>query len=120
MAPNSKQKNIMIKEKQIKEVELSNPVLVFGMGGGMGLIAKVAGDYLIDKLQMEKFYEIWGSFFPHEVYVDDKGIVNLIKAEFYYKKFDDHELIVLTGETQPIDINGQYLFAEKVIELCKK
>ncbi len=110
----------MIIIKKLKEVKVENGVLIYGMGGGMGQIAKIIGDYLIDKLNPEKIIEIYGDIFPHVVTVDENAILHPITAEIYYKKVKDQDVLILVGETQPYDERGQYEFAFKLLELLKK
>ncbi len=110
----------MIIIKKLKDVKVKEGILLYGMGGGMGQIAKIVGDYLIDKLDPEKIIEIYGDVFPHVVAVDEEAIIHPITAEIYYKKINDQDVLILAGETQPYDERGQYEFAFKLLELLKE
>lgn len=109
----------MIKIFRYGKVNPKETILIFGMGGGLGYIAKIVGDYLIESLNMKKIYSIIGDLFPYSVIVDD-SIVNFLSADIYYGKCNDKELLVLSGESQPQDERAQYKFCEILFKILKK
>ena len=103
-----------------KKPKLSNALMIEGLPG-IGYIGKNVVDYLIDELKAEKFGEILSSYFPPLVLMNPKknGLIEELKNEFYFvKKRKDikHDLILLTGDTQSIDMQGHFIIGRKIIE----
>ncbi len=111
----------VIKESQ-KVPRLKNPVLIEGLPG-IGNVGKIAIDFLIEELKAKKLYSLFSYTFPHSVFVNDDDLVELPSIEIYYKKFNGNgkrDLLILTGDVQPVDEVSSYEFCEKVIELARK
>jgi len=98
---------------------LKNSKLVCGLPGS-GFVAKLAVDYLIDKLQAEKFADIYSESFPPQVTIQKDGTIDLMKCTMYYSKVDGHDLVLLTGDAQPGNPDAEYGLAHKVLEICNK
>ena len=98
---------------------LNNPKLVCGLPGS-GYVGKLAIDHLIDKLHAEKFADVYSSSFPPQVSIQKNGTIDLVKNSFYYCKHDQHDLVFLTGDAQPVSAQGEYALAEEIIQICKK
>jgi hypothetical protein len=99
--------------------ELKNPKLICGLPGS-GYVGKLAIDYLIDKLHAKQFGDIYSSSFPPQVSIQSDGTIDLVKNSLYYCHTNGQDLVLLTGDAQPVSAQGEYALAEKVIELCKK
>ncbi len=99
--------------------KLQNPKLVCGLPGS-GYVGKFAVDYMIDKLRASKFADIYSSSFPPQISIQPDGTVDLIKNSLYYCKNDLNELVFLTGDAQPVSAQGEYMLADKIIQMCKK
>src|SRR3989338_5226179 len=104
-----------IKEATIPE--LKNPILLEGLPG-IGNVGKIAIDFVIEELKAKKIYSLFSYTFPHSVFVNDNDLVELPSIELYYKK-GKQDLLILTGDVQPVDEVSSYEFCEKVIELAK-
>ncbi|MBR9690247.1 hypothetical protein GOV08_01035 [Candidatus Woesearchaeota archaeon] len=103
-----------------KKTALKNPVLIEGLPG-IGNVGKIAVDFIIDELKAEKLYEISGYSMPNSVFVNEKNLVELPKIEMFYKKMrKGRDLMLLTGDVQPIDEESTYEFCEDVIDSAKK
>lgn len=103
-----------------KKPKLKNPVLIEGLPG-IGNVGKVTVDFLIDELNAKKIYELFSYTFPHSVFVNDKNLVELPKIELYYKKNKKgNDLLLLSGDVQPIDEVSCYEFTEKLLDILKK
>jgi uncharacterized protein (TIGR00162 family) len=99
--------------------KLNNPKLICGLPGS-GYVGKLAIDYVIDKLQAKQFGDIYSSSFPPQVSIQSDGTLDLVKNSLYYCKTEGQDLVLLTGDAQPVSAQGEYALAEEIIELCKK
>lgn len=99
--------------------ELKNPKLICGLPGS-GYVGKLAIDYLIDKLHAKQFGNIYSSSFPPQVSIQADGTVDLVKNSLFYCHVDNQDLVLFTGDAQPVSAQGEYALAEEIIELCKK
>lgn len=94
----------------LEDVELSSPVFIEALPG-IGHVGKLAADHIIDELDAVKFAELYSPSFPPQVLVDEDGIIEPMKNEFYYLKDageDGRDYIVLVGNTQGLSPEGQY------------
>ncbi|MFB5610994.1 MAG: proteasome assembly chaperone family protein [Nitrosopumilaceae archaeon] len=99
--------------------KLKNPKLICGLPGS-GYVGKLAIDYVIDKLQAKQFGDIYSSSFPPQVSIQSDGTVDLVKNSLHYCQINGQDLVLLTGDAQPVSAQGEYALAEEIIELCKK
>lgn len=102
--------------------KLRNPVLIEGLPG-IGNVGKIAIDFMIEELKAKKIYSLFSYTFPHSVFVNDDDLVELPSIEIYYKKFNGNggqDLLILTGDVQPVDEVSSYEFCDKVIEIARK
>ncbi len=101
--------------------KLKNAVLLEGLPG-IGNIGKVAVDFLIDKLNAEKLYSISSYTMPHSVFVNEENLIELPGIELYYKKGTSKrpDLLLLTGDVQPIDEVSCYEFCDKILDVAQK
>ncbi|MAG60537.1 hypothetical protein CL619_02005 [archaeon] len=105
-----------------KEVKLTNPVFIEGLPG-IGNVGKIAVDFLIEELKAKKLFSFFSYKFPHSVFVNEDNMVEMPKIEIYYKKFrgrDKRDLLLLTGDIQPIDEESCYSFCDEVLKMIKK
>src|SRR3989344_166990 len=111
----------------IKETDkipvLRDPVLLEGLPG-IGNVGKVAIDFVIQELKAKKIYSLFSYTFPHTVFVNDDDMVELPSIELYAKTFNGkdgkRDLLILTGDVQPLDEVSSYEFCEKVIKIAKE
>jgi uncharacterized protein len=99
--------------------QLDKPIFIEGLPG-IGNVGKIAVDFLIDELKAKKLYSFFSYKFPHSVFVNEKNLVDMPKLEIYYRKFKGKDLLLLTGDIQPIDEESCYTFSEEVLKLVKK
>lgn len=106
---------------------LHNPVLLEGLPG-IGNVGKIAVDFLIEEFRAEKLYSFFSYKFPYSVFVNEHNLVEMPQLALYYKKFNGkrkgssapRDLLLLTGDIQPIDEESCYLFCEEVIKIAKQ
>ena len=108
-------------EQLTKGQKLNNPILIEGLPG-IGNVGKVAIDFLIDELKAKKLYEITSYTFPHSVFVNEDNLVELPRIEIFYKKFNNkrNDLILLSGDVQPVDEVSSYEFSDKILDILEK
>ncbi len=99
----------------LKEPELKDPIAVAGLPG-IALIGKMSVEYLINKLEAEKFAELTSNRFPGWAVRED-GLVRDLKIYFYEASIDslDRDIILLTADAQASSPEGQYELSEDVV-----
>ncbi len=102
-----------------KEVDMEEPLLIEGLPG-IGYVGKLAADHLVDELDAEKFAEMTSSYFPHHVTVDEDGVMDLVKIDFYHASFDDQDLIILVGDVQATSNEGHYDVTNKLLDFAEE
>lgn len=108
---------------QIKKIQqipkIKNPVFIEGLPG-IGNVGKVAIDFIIDETKAKKIFEISSYNMPHSVFVNEDNLVELPKIEIYHKKIKGKDLLLLTGDVQPIDERSCYEFCDDILDLIQK
>lgn len=107
----------------LKEPKVERPVLVQGLPG-LGFVGKLAVNYLIDELKLEKFAELYSTYLTlldgnTGININSNGTFFLPKFEFYTYREKKPHVIILTGDTQP-NIYGQYEVTEYVLDFIQK
>ncbi len=103
------------------QIELSNPILIEGFPG-LGMVGKIAVEYLSRQLKAHKLAELYSPHYAYYVLVDHNGSVRLLQSEFEYwiNKNAENDVILLTGDSQPQTIEGQYEVADTILEFAKR
>jgi uncharacterized protein (TIGR00162 family) len=104
-----------------EEPQFDSPVLVEGLPG-VGNVGKLAAEHLLDQLKAKKFADIYSSYFPPQVVVDEDGVIKLVNNELYYSKADGKhpDLIILVGDYQGLTPEGQYDLSDHIMQLAHK
>jgi len=112
-------KETIIIEKE--KVELRKPILIEGFPG-LGVVGKIATDFLIRQMKAKKLAEMYSPHFPYYVLVSKKGSIRLLRTDFYYWKneTEGNDLIFLTGDTQAQTVEGQYEIADHILRFAEK
>jgi len=107
--------------KEVKEVELKNPVLIEGLPG-LGMVGRIVTRYLAKELKAKKIAELYSPHFPYYVLVSKKGNVRLLRGNFYFGKDDDGEndFLFFTGDSQAQTVEGQYEVANAILDFAEK
>ena len=98
---------------------LDNPTLVCGLPGS-GYVGKLAVDYMINKLQATPFVNIYSTSFPPQISVQPNGTIDLVKNSMYYRHLDSGDIVLFTGDAQPVSSDGEYRLAEEILKLCRQ
>ena len=107
----------------LQEPKLEKPILVQGLPG-LGFVGKLAVNYLIDELKLEKFAELYSTYLTLldgniGININADGTFHLPKFEFYRYQSNKPNAIFLTGDTQP-NIYGQYEVTEYALDFVQK
>ncbi len=98
-------------------VKLNNPILIEGLPG-IANVGKISVDFLVQELKAKKLCSFFSYKFPNSVFINEDNLVEVPKIELYYKKFKDagkKDLLLLTGDVQPIDERSCYEFCEVIL-----
>lgn len=99
--------------------KLRKPVLIEGLPG-IGNVGKLAVDFVIEELKAERAYEFFSYSFPHSVFVNEDNLVELPSITLYYKRLPKRDILLLTGDVQPIDEYSCYEFSDVLLDLAVK
>ncbi|MTK63485.1 MAG: proteasome assembly chaperone family protein [Methanobacterium sp.] len=106
----------------LEEVELSEPIFIEALPG-IGHVGKLVAEHLIHELGAVKFAELYSPAFPPQVFVDEEGLIEPMKNEFYYLKSqgeNEQDYIILVGNTQGLSPEGQYEICGTIIDFVDK
>ena len=101
--------------------KLQNPLFIEGLPG-IGNVGKIAVDFLIEEFSAKKLYSFFCYRFPHSVFVNEDNLVEMPKIELYYRSFPGkkRDVLLLTGDIQPIDEESCYAFCEEVLKIAQQ
>ena len=99
--------------------KLKNPKFVCGLPGS-GYVGKLAVDYLIDELKGIQFANIFSPSFPPQVLIQSDGTTDLMRNTLYYCKYKTNDIVLLTGDAQPVSPESEYAMAEEITKICEK
>lgn len=99
--------------------KLKNPSLVCGLPGS-GYVGKLAVDHMIDELKGIPFANIFSSSFPPQVLIQPDGTADLMKNTLYYCKSKSQDLVLLSGDAQPVTPESEYEMADEITKICEK
>lgn len=106
--------------KFLEKPELNEPVLIEGLPG-VGNVGKISAEYLVEKLNAKLLAEIYSKYLPPQVLMRGDGTLYLVKNElYYYKNPKGRDLIILVGDYQGMNAEGQYELSYKVLEIVKE
>lgn len=101
--------------------ELNDPILIEGLPG-IGFVANIATLHLINELKTPMFGEVRSSSFQDFAVTSGNGKARYPTNELYYHKARDneeHDLIILYGNTQALTTIGQYELCAKILDTAR-
>ena len=100
---------------------LRHPVLVAGLPDS-GRVAKLVLDHLVKSLKALRLGHLYSDYLPPRLLIEDDGSIDLMKHEFYYWLNDQNgsDLVLYTGDAQPILPEGAFKLSEAVVNLAKE
>ena len=104
-----------------EKVEPNSAVLIEGLPG-LGMIGKIATEYLVKQLKAGRIAELYSPHFAYYVLVNKQGTVRLLRSVLHYWRNEkgENDLIMLTGDSQAQTIEGQYDVADTILDFAGK
>jgi len=99
--------------------KLKNPSLICGLPGS-GYVGKLAVDHMVDELKGIPFANIFSSSFPPQILIQPDGTADLMKNTLYYCKTKSQDLVLLSGDAQPVTPESEYEMADEITKICEK
>jgi uncharacterized protein (TIGR00162 family) len=97
---------------------LRNPTLIAAWPG-MGMLARMSADYLVQQLDAKQFAEIRSP--SNDIYFKDgMGKFSQYRHRFYYCNGKQSDLIVCSGEIQPQTLNELTELANQVLDVAEE
>jgi proteasome assembly chaperone (PAC2) family protein len=94
-------------------------VICIGGLPGIGSVGKVAADYLATALECSTARHFFSKGFPAQVVVTG-NTTDLLHAEIKAGRIrDEHDLFVLSGDSQPLDVREMYSLAGDILEYAR-
>ena len=101
-----------------KKPSLRNPTLIAAWPG-MGMLARMSADYLIQQLDAKQFAEIRSP--SNDIYSKDgMGKLSQHRHRFYYCNGKQSDLIVCIGEIQPQTLSELKELANQVLDVAEE
>ena len=84
----------------------------------MGFAGKQAADYLVQELKPILLFEAYSTHFPAQAVITREGLIEFLKCQLYGWKNPggSGDLLILTGNAQPLSPEGQYVFSREVLD----
>ena len=98
--------------------KLRNPSMICGFPGS-GYVGKLAIDHMVEELKATPFANMFSSSFPPQVLIQPDGTADQMKNTLYYSKGDTNDLILLSGDAQPVTPESEYEMAEEIAKICE-
>jgi len=95
----------------------SRKICVAGLPG-IGSVGKVAAEYLATSLECSPKRAFFSGGFPAQVVISGE-LPELLHAELKAPKGRE-DMLILTGDAQPVDIMGMYQLAEEILEALRE
>jgi hypothetical protein len=107
--------------RDVKDVNLRNPILIEGLPG-IGHVGKLVADHLVKELRAERIVDIYSYYFPPQVMVEEDGTIRMPKNEIYAHKSNTElpDLMILVGDFQSISSEGHFELVNAYIDIAKK
>ena len=105
-------------ETQFKEKpSLKNPTLIAAWPG-MGMLARITADYIIQQLDAKQFAEIRSP--SNDIYFKEgMGELSKFRHHFYFYSGEQGDLIVCIGEIQPQTLAETHELCNKVLDVAE-
>ncbi|MBN2566829.1 PAC2 family protein [Candidatus Woesearchaeota archaeon] len=97
--------------------KLNRPILIEGLPG-IGNVGKVAVDFIVDELKAKRLLSLTSYHMPHSVFVNEDNLIELPQITLFYvkRKGKANDLLLLTGDVQPIDEVSCYEFSDLLLD----
>ncbi len=95
------------------------PILIEGLPG-IGSVGKIAVDFMIDELEPTLLYTIYSNSFPNLVFISENNLVEMPAIKIHLHKKKGGDILLMSGDIQPVDERSSYEFAYQMVDLMKK
>jgi len=102
-----------------KGVKIKSPILVEGLPG-IGLVGKIAADYLVKSMNAKKIANIYSPYFPPQVLMRKNGVVRMLGMRLYHIPQKKNDILVLAGDVQPSVPEAHFEVCERILKYFKK
>jgi len=93
------------------------PVLIEGLPG-IGHVGKLVAEHLIHELKATKVAEIFSTYFPPQVLVEENGVARLCNNELYRYEDEHGALLILVGDFQSTTNEGHYHLSAEYVRMA--
>ncbi len=100
-----------------KKIKPKNPILIVGLPG-FGNVGILVAEHIIKGFNAERFATLHSPHLPHKVIMEENGELRIVDNRFYYIKSNKkikNDIIILTGDDQPITSEGQYEINNEIL-----
>ena len=109
--------NVIYSSSVLPDIE--SPYLICGFPGS-GYVGKIAVDHLIQELKAKHLADIYSTSFPPQVLIRTDGTADLMKNSIFYSKDSNINILLLTGDSQPVNPESEYVLAEEILDIAAK
>jgi uncharacterized protein len=109
--------NVIYSSKDLPDI--SSPYLICGFPGS-GYVGKIAVDHLIQELKAKHLADIYSTSFPPQILIRTDGTADLMKNSIFYSQDNDTNILLLTGDSQPVNPDSEYILAEEILDIAAK
>src|SRR5436853_2227394 len=101
--------------------KLHSPILIAGLPDS-GRVAKIVLDQLVKTLKATPLGYLYSDYLPPRLLLKPDGTADLMKHEIFYwiNKDSGPDLVLYTGDAQPILPEGAFRLSEAVVKLAEK
>jgi uncharacterized protein (TIGR00162 family) len=103
----------------LSKPKLKDPILIEGLPG-IGNVGKIAMDFLIENVNAKKIIEIYSSYYPHSVFINEKNLIDIPVISIYHININKQDFLLMAGDVQPIDEPSCYEFCEAAMDIFKE
>jgi hypothetical protein len=110
-----------VRLKRHKAPAVRDVVFIEGLPG-VGNVGKLACDHLVDVTSAKAWIDLMSTDFPPQVTVQKDGTVRLVRAQLWVapKAADGRDLVIMTGDYQPLTAQGQHDLVTAVLDELEK
>ena len=101
-----------------KKIKMKNPVLIEGLPG-IGLVGKIAAEFLIKEKKAERIATIYSPHFPHQVVMQKNGVIRMLKMKVFHSKANGRDMVILVGDIQAVSSEAQYEVTGRILDYFK-
>lgn len=105
--------------KHCRTPRMKSAVLIEGLPG-IGNVARICADYLIDKLKARKIFSLYSTTLPNYIFIDEDNFAEMPCIEFYHAFRGDKDLVFVVGDVQPMDDSKSHELAAEILGVCEK